>query len=160
MPCRTFNDVARAVVNGQADWGVLPVENLIAGPVHGALDALSRYDSLERVREHALPVHLALLGLPGATVKDVRFVLSHPVALKQCTKWLWAHRLISVTEAHDTAGAARMVAIRRDPSVAAIAASWAAEPYGLVVLADRLEDRPDNATRFVLVRRRSISGAP
>jgi prephenate dehydratase len=160
MPCRTFDDVARAVVNGQADWGVLPVENLIAGPVHGALDALSRYGSLERVREHALPVHLALLGLPGAMVKDIRFVLSHPVALKQCTKWLWAHRLISVTEAHDTAGAARMVAIRRDPSVAAIAASWAAEPYGLVVLADRLEDRPDNATRFVLVRRRSISGAP
>jgi prephenate dehydratase len=157
MPCRTFDDVARAVVNGQADWGVLPVENLIAGPVHEALDALARFASLERVREHVLPVHLALLGLPGATVKDVRFVLSHPVALKQCTEWLWAHRLISVTEAHDTAGAARMVALRRDPTVAAIAASWAAEPYGLVVLADRLEDRPDNTTRFVLVRRRGSS---
>jgi prephenate dehydratase len=157
VPCRTFDDVARAVVNGEADWGVLPVENLIAGPVHEALDALSRYASLERVREHVLPVHLALLGLPGATVKDIRFVLSHAVALKQCTKWLWAHRLISVTEAHDTAGAARMVAIRRDPSVAAIAASWAAEPYGLVVLADRLEDRPDNSTRFVLVRRRTAA---
>jgi prephenate dehydratase len=153
MPCRTFDDVARAVVNGQADWGVLPVENLIAGPVHEALDTLARYASLERVREHTLPVHLALLGLPGATVKGIRFVLSHAVALKQCTQWLWAHRLISVTEAHDTAGAARMVALRRDRSVAAIAASWAAEQYGLVVLADRLEDRPDNATRFVLVRR-------
>jgi prephenate dehydratase len=163
MPCRTFDDVARAVVNGQADWGVLPVENLIAGPVHEALDALSRFASLEQVGEHVLPVHLALLGLPGASVKDIRFVLSHPVALKQCKEWLWAHRLISVTEAHDTAGAARMVALRRDPSVAAIAAGWAAEPYGLVVLADRLEDRPDNATRFVLVRRRAapvVSGAP
>jgi Prephenate dehydratase len=158
MPCRTFDDVARAVVNGHADWGVLPVENLIAGPVHDALDALARYASLERVAEHVLPVHMSLLGLPGATVDDIRVVLSHPVALKQCREWLWAHRLITVNEAHDTAGAARMVAIRRDPSVAAIAASWAAEVYGLTVLAERLEDRPDNTTRFVLVRR--LSGAP
>jgi prephenate dehydratase len=147
--------VARAVVNGHADFGVLPLENRIAGPVHESLNALARYDSLERMREHTLPVHLALLGLPGATVKGVREVLSHPVALKQCTEWLWAHRLITVVEAYDTAGAARMVQIRRDPAVAAIAASWAAAHYGLEVLAVGLEDRPDNATRFVLVRRRS-----
>ena len=84
-------------------------------------------------------------------------MLSHPVALKQCTAWLWAHRLITVAEAHDTAGAARLVGIRRDPSVAAIAAIWAAEQYGLVVLAEGLEDRPDNATRFVLVRRGRVN---
>ena len=154
--------MARAVVNGHADYGVLPLDNLIAGPVHAALDVLARFDSLERIREFSLPVHLALLGLPGATVKGVRQVLSHPVALRQCTEWLWAHRLITVVEAPDTAGAARMVAIRRDPGVAAIAATWAAEQYGLTVLAEHLEDRPDNATRFVLVRRRSatLSGAP
>ena len=145
--------MARAVVNGNADYGVLPLENLIAGPVHEAQDALARFSSLERVREFSLPVHLALLGLPGASVAGIRHVLSHPVALRQCTEWLWAHRLITVAEAHDTAGAARLVGIRRDPSVAAIAATWAAEQYGLVVLAEGLEDRPDNATRFVLIRR-------
>ena len=74
------------MVNGHADYGVLPLENLIAGPVHAALDALARFDSLERVRELTLPVHLALLGLPGATVPGIRQVLSHPVALRQCTK--------------------------------------------------------------------------
>jgi prephenate dehydratase len=141
-------------VNGHADYGVLPLENLIAGPVHESLDAIERYASIERVREFSLPVHLALLGLPGATVQGVRQVLSHPVALKQCTEWLWTHRLISVVEAPDTAGAARMVSIRRDPAVAAIASTWAAAHYGLDVLAEGLEDRPDNATRFVLVRRR------
>ena len=146
------------MVNGHADYGVLPVENLIAGPVYGALDALGRFDSLERVREHSLPVHLALLGLPGASVAGIRQVLSHAVALKQCTNWLWAHRLITVVEAPDTAGAARMVSIRRDPSVAAVAANWAAAHYGLVVLAEGLEDRPDNVTRFVLVRRRTARG--
>jgi len=154
MPCRTFDDVARAVVNGHADYGVLPVENLIAGPVHEALDALARFESLERVRELSLPIRLALLGLPGAELQGIRQVLSHPVALKQCARWLWEHRLITVVEAHDTAGAARMVGIRRDPTVAAIAAPWAAEQYGLVVLAEGLEDRYDNATRFALVRRR------
>ncbi len=141
-------------MNGHADFGVLPLENLIAGPVHESLDAMDRYASIERVRELTLPVHLALLGLPGATVQGIRQVLSHPVALKQCTNWLWAHRLVTVVEAPDTAGAARMVGIRRDPSVAAIASTWAAAPYGLVVLAEGLEDRADNSTRFALVRRR------
>jgi prephenate dehydratase len=161
VPCTTFDDVVRAVVNGHADYGVLPVENLIAGPVHAALDAMAPFDSLERVREFTLPIRLALLGLPGATEQGIRQVLSHPIALKQCARWLWAHRLVTVVEAHDTAGAARMVAIRRDRTVAAIAAPWAAERYGLVVLAEGLEDRADNATRFVLVRRRSaLTAAP
>ncbi len=141
-------------MNGHADFGVLPLENLIAGPVLEAQEALARYASLERVREHTLPVRLALLALPGATVRGIREILSHPMALRQCTEWLWAHRLATVVEAPDTAGAARMVAIRRDSGVAAIAASWAAAQYGLVVLVEGLEDRPDNATRFVLVRRR------
>lgn len=158
LPCVTFDDVARAVVNGHADFGVLPLDNLIAGPVHAALDALARYGSLERVREFTLPVHLALLGLPEATVQGIRQVLSHPVALQQCTNWLREQRLITVAEAHDTAGAARMVGVRRDPTVAAIAATWAASHYGLVVLAEGLEDRADNATRFVLVRRRPMGG--
>ncbi len=154
LPCATFDEVARAVVNGHADYGVLPLENLIAGPVHEAIDAVVRFASLERVREHTFPVRLALLGIPGATVEGIREILSHPVALQQCREWLCAHRLATVVEAPDTAGAARMISIRRDPTVAAIAAPWAAAQYGLVVLAEGLEDRPDNATRFVLIRRR------
>jgi prephenate dehydratase len=155
LPCATFDAVARAVVNGEADFGVLPVENLIAGPVHAALDAMAPFASLERVGEHTLPVRLALLGLRGAATPQVREVLSHPIALRQCTRFLAAHPAIRVVEAHDTAGAARMVAIRRDPTVAAVAAPWAAAHYGLVVLAEGLEDRADNATRFVLVRRKA-----
>lgn len=157
MPCPTFDAVVRAVVNGHADFGVLPVENLIAGPVHAALDAMAPFASLERVGEHTLPVHMALLGLPGSRVAQIAEVLSHPVALKQCTKFLAQHPHIRVVEAHDTAGAARLVAIRRDPTVAAIAAPWAAGHYALTVLEEGLEDRPDNATRFVLVRQRGTS---
>jgi prephenate dehydratase len=153
LPCDTFDAAVRAVVNGNADYAVIPVENLIAGPVHAALDAMAQFSSLERVRELTLPVRLALLGLPGAVIGQVREVLSHGVALKQVTRFLAEHPAIRAVEAPDTAGAARMVAIRRDPAVAAIAAPWAAKHYGLTILAEGLEDRSDNGTKFVLLRR-------
>ena len=154
LPCATFDAVARAVVNGHADYGVFPVDNVIAGPVRAALDAMAPFASLERVGEHSLPVRMALLGLRGARISEIREVLSHPVALAQCARFLAEHREMRVVEAHDTAGAARMVAIRRDPTVAAIAAPWAAGHYALAVLMDGIQDRADNATRFVLVRRK------
>ena len=153
LPCATFDAAVRAVVNGNADFAVIPIENLIAGPVHAALDAMAPFSTLERVRELALPVSLALLGIAGATIEGVREVLSHPIALRQATVFFAAHPLIRSVEAPDTAGAARMVAIRREPGVAAIAAPWAARHYGLVILAEGVEDRSDNATTFVLLRR-------
>jgi prephenate dehydratase len=153
LPCATFTDVVRAVVKDGVDYGVLPVENLIAGPVHGALDALDT-PAIERLAEHLLPVRLALLGLADSSAAQIREVLSHPVALRQCGSWLASHPGVRVVEAPDTAGAARMVAIRRDRHAAAIAAPWAAQTYGLAILEEGLEDRPDNATRFVLFRRR------
>jgi len=154
LPCATFGDVVRAVVDAGADYGVLPVENLIAGPVAQALDAMAHAPRLERLRELTLPIRLALLGLPDSSRAQVREVLSHPVALRQCGRWLAMHPHVRVVEAPDTAGAARMVAIRRDRHAAAIAAPWAASHYGLTVLEEGLEDRGDNATRFVLVQRR------
>ena len=142
------------MVNGDADYGVLPLEKSMAGPVLEAQDALVRFSSMDRVREFTQPVHLVLLGLPGATASGIRHLLSHRVALAQCTEWLWAHRLVTVAEAPDTASAARMVSIRRDFTVAAIAATWAAEQYGLIVLAEGIEDHPGSTTRFVVVQRR------
>lgn len=159
LPRDTFDAAVRAVVDGHADFAVLPVSNVIAGPVHAAIDALAQFPSLEHVREQPLTIRLALLGLPGTTVDEVREALSHPMALRQCTRFLAEHPAITAVEAPDTAGAARMVAIRRDRSAAAIAAPWAAAHYGLTVLAEGLEDRTDNATTFVLVRRRA-HGAP
>lgn len=153
FPCATFDAAVRAVVDGHADYAVLPVENAIAGPVHAAADAMRPFASLERVREHVLPVRQALLGVAGASVDGLREVLSHDMALRQCTRFFAEHPIIRAVEAHDTAGAARMVGIRRDPSVAAIAAPWAAARYGLVTLSEDVQDRRDNWTRFVLVRR-------
>jgi prephenate dehydratase len=142
-------------VQGIADLAVIPVENLIAGPVHAALDALAAAPELEQIGEHLLPVRHALLGLPGAEMDDIREALSHEMALKQCRRFFAEHPAIKAVEAHDTAGAARLVGIRRDASVAAIAGAWAAERYGLVVIEDGLQDHSDNFTRFVLVKRKA-----
>lgn len=154
LPCATFDVAVRAVVDGRADYAAIPVMNLIAGPVHEAIDALAQFSSLETVREMQLPIHLALLGLPGAVIGDLREVLSHSIALQQCTRFLAEHPLMKPVDALDTARAARMIGIRRDLTAGAIAAPWAAKHYGLVVLAEELEDRPDNVTRFLLVRRK------
>ncbi|MDQ2667158.1 MAG: hypothetical protein M3Z05_14255 [Gemmatimonadota bacterium] len=154
FPCASFDATVRAVVNGHADFAAIPVKNLIAGPVYDALSAIAQFSSLEHVGEMVLPIHLAMLGLPGARVEDITEVLSHGIALQQCNLFLGRHPGIRTVEAHDTAGAARMVGIRRDPSVAAIAAPWAAKHYGLTILAEGLEDRPDNVTTFTLIRRR------
>jgi prephenate dehydratase len=144
-------------VDGYADYAVIPVYNVIFGTVHTAIDAMAPFASLERLREVALPIRLSLLGVAGAKVEDVREALSHPVALAQCSRFLAEHPYITPVEAYDTAGAARMVAVRRDCTAAAIAGPWAAKHYRLEVIAEGLEDRADNATTFVLVRRRQHS---
>jgi prephenate dehydratase len=158
LSCNTFDATTGAVVQGIADLAVIPVENLIAGPVHAALDALAAAPELEQIGEYQLPVRHALLGLPGATLGDIREALSHEMALKQCRRFFAEHPAIKPVEAHDTAGAARLVGIRREASVAAIAGAWAAERYGLAVIEDGLQDHSDNFTRFVLVKRRGAAG--
>jgi prephenate dehydratase len=158
LSCNTFDATTGAVVQGIADLAVIPVENLIAGPVHAALDALAAAPELEQIGEYQLPVRHALLGLPGATLGDIREALSHEMALKQCRRFFAEHPAIKPVEAHDTAGAARLVGIRRETSVAAIAGAWAAERYGLAVIEDGLQDHSDNFTRFVLVKKRGAAG--
>ena len=159
LPSVSFDAAVRAVVNGHADYAAIPIFNLIAGPVHDAVAAIAAFPSLERAGEMKLPIHLALMGVAGTTLEGVRQVLSHGIALQQCTRFFAEHPEITGVEAHDTAGAARMVAIRRDPSAAALAATWAADVYGLTVIAERLEDRLDNVTTFVLLKRKQADFA-
>ncbi|HVH12691.1 MAG TPA: prephenate dehydratase [Longimicrobium sp.] len=147
---REFADVADAVLRGEAECGLLPVENTLAGSVVAAYDVLAT-QPLEIVGEVVTPIHHCVLGLPGATLEGLTRVASHPVALAQCTRWLASHPALRAVAAYDTAGAARDVAAGGDPALAAIAGRGAAERYGLRVLAADVEDRPDNQTRFLAV---------
>jgi prephenate dehydratase len=152
VPCRDFPALAEAVTSGAAQYGLLPVENSIAGGVAAAHDVLATMP-LEIVGEVVQPIRLCLLGVRGATREGVRRVLSHPVALAQCQAFLGSLPAAEAIAVHDTAGAARMVAQRGERESAAVAGRIAAEIYGLDVLAEDVQDRADNQTRFFMLAR-------
>jgi prephenate dehydratase len=153
-PVREFRAVGDAVRTGAADFGVLPVENTITGAVPASYDVLAG-DGLEVVGEVVVPIHHCLLGVAGSAADRVRRVLSHAVALAQCERFFSAHPKIEPVPMYDTAGAAAEVARLGDRAVAAIAGRPAAARDGLEILAQGLEDRPDNQTRFLVVGRRN-----
>lgn len=150
VPRREFRDVVAAVKSGEAEYGVLPVENTLFGSVGQALDALLETD-LEIVGEVVRPIRHCLLGVPGAKLAGLKKVVSQPPALGQVQRFLADHPEIEAVAVHDTAGGARMVAEAGDESVGAIASEAAGRQYGLNVLARDLQDRADNSTRFYVV---------
>jgi prephenate dehydratase len=153
VPCREFIDVAQAVESGDADAGMLPIENTLAGSVVGSYDALTACASLHVTAETVVEIHHCVLAPRGAALASLATIESHPVALAQCTRWLRSHPGITARAAYDTAGAARDVSLRSDPASAAIAARGAAARYDLEILASNIEDRSDNQTRFLMVAR-------
>ncbi len=147
-------EVIASVERGEAEVGVVPIENMIEGSVSVTLDTLAFESDLLVQREIDLPVSLDLCAPPGVSLADVRTVVSFPHALAQCRGWL-AKKLpgVEARASHSTSDAAREVARSKRRDLAAICNSLAAEIYGLHVLASDVEDHPENQTRFVLVGR-------
>ena len=156
LPCRRFEDVFAAVVQGQADYGMIPIENSLAGSIHRNYDLLLRYP-VHIVGEYPFRVRHYLLALPGVSLDQVRYVASHPQALAQCEASLQALGLEPVP-AEDTAGAARALRESGRTDMAAIASRRAAEVYGLHILKAGLEDNPANFTRFLIIAREPYRG--
>ncbi|MBF0127222.1 MAG: prephenate dehydratase [Magnetococcales bacterium] len=155
IPCRTFEEVFQAVDELEADVGMIPVENSIAGVVSDSYDLLAVYN-LHILGEYYLRVRHCLLGLPGATLDGLQAVYSHPQALAQCRTFIRKHGW-SWHAVYDTAGAASDVARRGDPMEAAIAAELCAELYDLNILARDVQDSHLNTTRFLLIVKERIS---
>jgi len=153
LPCRTLADVFDALMDGRVRMAVVPVTNSIVGPVPDAAELIAR-QGVQIHQEHLQPIDQTVIGPCGATLAAIRRVWSHPVALAQCTQWFARHPYARPSVSFDTAGAVAAVMQRHDPAEAAIASRRAAEVYGGVVLAERVQDQPDNVTRFVLVSRR------
>ena len=154
LACNTFAACVAAVRERRADLAILPVENNVAGAIDEVLDLLDESE-LPIVGEEVLPVQHCLIGLPGASLGDIRVVRSHPQALAQCRNWL-AERARWRVEPHvDTALAVAQVAGDNDPTAAAIASEAAAAHHGLQVLQHGIADAGGNSTRFVLVARES-----
>ncbi|HEY9854741.1 MAG TPA: prephenate dehydratase [Stenomitos sp.] len=151
LPCPSFEQVFSRVSTGEADAGILPIENSLAGSILENYDLLLEHD-LPIIGEVRLNVRHSLMAAPGTPLAAIRWCYSHPQALAQCAPWLKAHG-IEPRVAHDTAGAARLLAERPEPNAGAIASAHAAGLYGLQVLADGIQSRPDNTTRFFVVAR-------
>ncbi|MGI8400941.1 MAG: chorismate mutase [Gemmatimonadaceae bacterium] len=149
VPCSTFAGAIRAVISGDADACVIPVENSIVGRVEAGWQALAAHPEMRNIGEATVLVRHCLVAPKGATIEGLRSAASHPVALAQCTRFFESHPSIKATKAFDTAGAAREIADAGDPSRAAIASQEAAERYGLSVLKDGIQDHTENYTRFV-----------
>jgi prephenate dehydratase len=158
VPCLTFEDTLAAVHNGEAEFGVVPVENSIYGRITDIYHLLPE-SGLFITGEHFLPIEMNLLGVKGATLKDIKTVQSLSVALGQCRKFIRKHRLKTIN-AVDTAGSAREVAERGDKSLGAIASRFAAEVYGLQLLAENIEDASHNTTRFLVVSKEAVEPKP
>ncbi|WP_162806775.1 prephenate dehydratase domain-containing protein [Sphingosinicella terrae] len=148
----TFAAVAEAVAAGETALGMLPGENSIAGPVPG-VDALIEENELVVRARHDLPVRLHLLGRPGTSIAQIERVVSHPMALAQCRRFLCETGL-ATEEAANTALAAQALGRSQDPAQGVIASEAAAATYGLVVLRHDVHDRADNFTTFCVVARR------
>ena len=152
-PCRSFDDVFAAVTSAEAQCAVVPIENSLAGSVHRNYELLGGA-GLEIAGETLLRIRLALIAAPGVEVGEIRRVMSHPVALAQCQRFLAAHPDIEAVAAYDTAGSVRVMMEHGRRDEAAIAGAQAAAAYGAAVLANDIEDHAENYTRFLLLCRR------
>ncbi|SDF07682.1 prephenate dehydratase [Limimaricola pyoseonensis] len=151
LPCTTFEDAIEAVRRGDAELGMIAVENSTYGRVADVHHLLPE-SGLHIVDEAFVRVHINLLGVKGARLAEVETAMSHTVLLGQCRDFLREHGIGTVTGA-DTAGSAKIVAERGDPAQAALASEIAAEIYGLDVLARHIEDHDRNTTRFLVMAR-------
>jgi len=158
VPCTTFDVAFRAVPEGSADALLVPVENSLAGSVVRVYDLLLESD-LGIVAETILPIEHHLVGFPGASLNDIRSVASHPMALAQCERFFLAHPHLKRVPAEDTAGSVREMLARGDKSCAAIAGRRAAEHYHALILADSIQDNPENFTRFVLLLPKQVASS-
>jgi prephenate dehydratase len=158
LPCPTFEDAFAAIQEGRAEFGMIAIENSLYGRV-ADIHHLLPQSTLHIVGEHFLAIRFALLGVKGAKIGNIKRVLSHVQALGQCRGYIRNHGFEPVIEA-DTAGSARIVAERQDPTQAAIAPPLCGDMYGLDTLDSDIQDSAGNTTRFVIMAREPIAVDP
>jgi prephenate dehydratase len=158
VPLASITAVLEAVADGSFELGFVPIENAIEGTVSETVDGLIHDVDLHIQREVVMDIHLHLMARPGTALEEVTSVASYPHALAQCYKFL-ARRLPAAEQrvTNSTADAARLLGESGGSGEAAIAPRLAAERYGLVVMAEDVEDHPENQTRFLLLARSKVA---
>ena len=150
-----FEDVFVAVSQGDCPYGVIPIENTLAGSVTENYDLMLEHN-LVIVGSVTIPVDHCLLTLPGAKLEELSTLLSHPQALHQCSEFFKTNKHLAPREFSNTAAAAQYVAEQNDPALGAIGSSACAEKYGLEIYAKGIQNRKKNFTRFLVIGRENI----
>jgi prephenate dehydratase len=149
IPCRSFTHVFESVTKGQADFGVVPIENSQAGSINETYDLLLRYD-LNIYGEINLRVNHCLMALPGESLSSIKTVYSHPQALAQCEQFL-GKMSVEIVPTYDTAGSAKLIREKRLANCAAVASKRVAQIYEMHVLAENIQTIPNNYTKFFAI---------
>ena len=150
LPCTTFADMFDRLDTDPSLIGVMAIENTIAGALLQNHELLRR-SSLTIVGEYKMRISHVLAALPGDSLQTVTEVNSHPMALMQCEQFLHRYPSMRMVEVFDTAGAARMISEKQMKGHAAVCGRYAAELYGLNILAEAIETNKRNFTRFLLL---------
>lgn len=151
----TFEEVMIVLKNGQADYGVLPIENSSTGTLSDIFDLLADYDNYI-IGEHVIAIDHNLWGLNEAAISDIKKIYSHHQGLLQCSGFLKGHPDIETVEGRSTAASARKVWNEKDISQAAIASKNAGETYGLKLLKASIHNNENNQTRFIVISNKRI----
>jgi len=150
-----FEEVAKAVQQGQVDIGVMAIENSIAGAILPNYDLIDRF-GLSIDREYYLPISHNLMVLPGTTLEELKEVQSHPMALLQCQKFFDQFPSIKLAVEKDTASVAKKIHEQSLKGIGAIASKKAADIYGLEILAADIQSFKENYTRFIFLKLKEI----
>ena len=159
LPKTTVPEAIADVAAGEADYAVIPQENTLGGAVVNYVDALIAEENIYVAGEIILPISQTLMGIPGASLEDIKTVCSHAQGIAQSSDWRKENLPDAVTQEMDsTAAAASYVAETQDKSIAAVAAPGAAELYGLSVLAENVQITDANKTRFYVLSAAPLEG--
>ncbi|NMC37051.1 MAG: hypothetical protein GYA41_01870 [Bacteroidales bacterium] len=150
VPCSTFDMTLKAVHEGKADVAMMAIENARSGSILYNYN-LIRESGLKMLGEHNLRIVQNLMAMPGQTINEIKQIRSHPIALSQCMTFLNNYPDITLVEADDTAGSAKLISEHRLKKIAAIASAKAAEIYGLEIIAPGIETYKKNYTRFLVI---------
>ncbi|WP_461451613.1 prephenate dehydratase [Mucilaginibacter sp.] len=161
IECNSFKQTFEALQNKEADYVVMAIENSIAGSILPNYSLMMSY-GFPIVGEVYIPIQLHLMALPGVKFEDIKYVTSHPIAIRQCVDFFDEYPHLQMVESNDTAACAKRIKEERLTDTVAIANSLAANLYGLEILERRIESNKRNFTRFLIIthHENQVKGTP
>jgi len=161
IECNSFKQTFEALQNKEADYVVMAIENSIAGSILPNYTLLMSY-GFPIVGEIYIPIQLHLMALPGVKFEDIKYVTSHPIAIRQCVDFFDEYPHLQMVESNDTAACAKRIREEKLTDTVAIANTLAANLYGLEVLERRIESNKRNFTRFLIIthHENQVKGTP